>query len=182
MEKSESIKQLAAAMCDFQSAVETIKKTETNPFFKSKYASLADILSVIRQPLSDNGLSFVQFPKGKYCLETMLMHSSGEWISEAYEMEPSKKDPQGAGSVITYQRRYALGAILGLNIDEDDDGNSGSQPEKPETKKKEALTPKHPNWNKVIDYLKKDGTMTEVLKKYTIDKKIELELIDATLQ
>jgi hypothetical protein len=127
MEKSESIKELATALCNFQGAVETIVKTETNPFFKSKYASLSDILQVIRQPLADNGLSFVQFPKGKYGLETMLMHTSGEWLSEWYEMVPTKNDPQGAGSVITYQRRYALGAILGLNIDIDDDGNKGSE-------------------------------------------------------
>jgi hypothetical protein len=129
MEKSTEIKNLATALCEFQGAVETIAKTETNPFFKSKYASLSDILSVIRQPLADNGLSFVQFPKGKYGLETMLMHTSGEWLSEWYEMVPTKNDPQGAGSVITYQRRYALGAILGLNIDEDDDGNKGSEKE-----------------------------------------------------
>lgn len=127
MEKSESIKNLAIALCSFQSAVETIKKTAINPFFKSKYASLSDILDVIRQPLTDNGLSFVQFPKGKYCLDTMLLHTSGEWISEAYEMVPIKNDPQGAGSVITYQRRYALGAILGLNIDVDDDANKASE-------------------------------------------------------
>jgi len=127
MNQSPSIKELATALCEFQSAVETIRKTETNPFFKSKYASLSDILSVIRQPLTDNGLSFVQFPKGKYGLETMLMHTSGEYLSESYEMTPTKNDPQGAGSVITYQRRYALGAILGLNIDIDDDGNKGSE-------------------------------------------------------
>jgi len=126
MEKSTEIKNLATALCEFQGAVETIKKGETNPFFKSKYASLNDILNVIRQPLADNGLSFVQFPKGKYGLDTMLMHTSGEWISESYEMTPTKNDPQGAGSVITYQRRYALGAILGLNIDEDDDANKAS--------------------------------------------------------
>jgi hypothetical protein len=82
---------------------------------------------VVKQPLVDNGLSFVQFPRGKYGLETMLMHTSGEWLSQSYEMEPTKRDPQGAGSVITYQRRYALGAILGLNIDVDDDGNKGSE-------------------------------------------------------
>jgi hypothetical protein len=126
MEKSESIKSLATALCSFQSAVETVKKGETNPFFKSKYASLSDILDVIRQPLADNGLSFVQFPSGEYGLTTILMHVSGEFISEGYKMTPTKNDPQGAGSVITYQRRYALGAILGLNIDEDDDGNKGS--------------------------------------------------------
>lgn len=123
MNKSESIKELATALCAFQSEVEKIKKTATNPFFKSKYATLSDILDVIREPLAQNGLSFVQFPAGKYGLETMLMHSSGEWISQGYIMKPVKTDPQGAGSVITYQRRYALGAILGLNIDVDDDSN-----------------------------------------------------------
>jgi len=135
MEKSESIKELATALCKFQGSVEKIKKTATNPFFKSKYANLADILDVIREPLFDAGLSFVQFPKGKHELETMLMHISGEWMSDTYEMTPTKNDPQGLGSVITYQRRYALGAVLGLNIDEDDDGNKASakvaKPEQP---------------------------------------------------
>lgn len=130
MNKSESIKELAIALCKFQGAVEKIKKTTTNPFFKSKYANLTDILDVIRQPLSNAGLSFVQFPKGQHELETMLMHISGEWMSETYEMPPTKNDPQGLGSAITYQRRYALGAILGLNIDEDDDGNKASEPQK----------------------------------------------------
>jgi magnesium-transporting ATPase (P-type) len=127
MEKSSEIKNLATALCKFQGAVETIRKNETNPFFKSKYASLSDILNVIRQPLADNGLSFVQFPYGEYGLETMLLHESGEWLCQYYKMEPSKHDPQGAGSVITYQRRYALGSILGLNIDVDDDANSASE-------------------------------------------------------
>lgn len=177
MEKSESIKEIANALCKFQAEVEKIKKGAVNPFFKSKYATLADILDVIRQPLADNGLSFVQFPKGVHGLETMLMHISGEYLSESYEMKPVKDDPQGAGSVITYQRRYALGAVLGLNIDEDDDGNKASIPATP---KKEALTPEHPSWGKVIAYLKGTGTMTEVMKKYTIDTKNEKLLINAT--
>lgn len=185
MEKSESIKKFATALCKFQGAVETIKKTAINPFFKSKYASLADILDVIRQPLTDNGLSFVQFPKGNHGLETMLMHESGEWLSESYEIKPIKDDPQGAGSVITYQRRYALGAILGLNIDEDDDGNKGSQPAKSEPKKepvKQILTRDHVNFGKVVTFLKGEGTMTEVLKKYEISKEVEELLINETLK
>jgi hypothetical protein len=183
MEKSESIKNIAIALCKFQGDVETIRKTATNPFFKSKYADLADILNVIRQPLVKNELSFVQFPKGKYGLETMLMHSSGEWISEWYEMTPTKNDPQNAGSVITYQRRYALGAILGLNIDIDDDGNKGSesQSEPKKESKKEVLTPEHKNWSKVVDYLKGDGIMTEVLKKYTISNEVETQLMESIL-
>lgn len=173
MEKSNSIKELATALCSFQSEVEKIKKGNLNPFFKSKYASLSDILDVIRQPLTDNGLSFVQFPKGKYCLETMLMHTSGEWLSENYEMEPSKHDPQGAGSVITYQRRYALGAILGLNIDEDDDGNSASLPETKSESKAETkpeLTPSSGSWYKAIEFLKGTGTMDQVRTKYRLSK------------
>ena len=130
MEKSESIKELATALCKFQGAVEKVRKSETNPFFKSKYADLSSILDVIRIPLSENGLSFVQFPKDKNGLETMLMHTSGEWMSATYEMKPTKDDPQGLGSAITYQRRYALGAILGLNIDDDDDGNAASKQNK----------------------------------------------------
>jgi hypothetical protein len=130
MEQSNEIKQLATALCSFQESIETVRKTNTNPFFKSKYASLSDILEVVRQPLADNGLSFVQFPSGEYGLTTMLLHVSGEYLRDSYKMTPTKNDPQGAGSVITYQRRYALGAILGLNIDVDDDGNSGSIEEK----------------------------------------------------
>ena len=126
MNKSESIKAIAAALCNFQNEVGKIKKGETNPFFKSKYASLADILDVIQKPLSNNELAFVQFPEGDHQLTTMLMHTSGEWMSATYSMTPAKNDPQGLGSVITYQRRYALGAVLGLNIDDDDDGNAAS--------------------------------------------------------
>jgi hypothetical protein len=181
MEKSESIKEIANALCKFQAEVEKIKKGAVNPFFKSKYATLADILDVIRQPLADNGLSFVQFPKEEHGLETMLMHISGEFLSESYSMRPVKDDPQGAGSVITYQRRYALGAVLGLNIDSDDDGNKASGiVDKPKEFKKEVLTPEHPNWGKVITFLKGNGTMTEVMKKYIIDTKNEKLLINAT--
>ena len=194
MEKSTEIKNLANALCSFQGAVEKIKKGETNPFFRSKYASLADILDVIRQPLTVNGLSFVQFPKGKYGLETMLMHSSGEWVSESYEMEPTKHDPQGAGSVITYQRRYALGAVLGLNIDEDDDANKASEPQdlkpetqniKPETQNENVrpwLNPGTEQWTAAIKFLAGGGIMSQILKKYRLSKANEEKLIDETLQ
>lgn len=127
MEQSESIKSIAVALCGFHSEVGKIKKTNVNPFFKSKYADLSSILDVIEAPLNENGLSFVQFPTGENGLTTMLMHVSGEWIKESFIMHPTKNDPQGLGSAITYQRRYALGAILGLNIDIDDDGNAASR-------------------------------------------------------
>ena len=126
MERSESIKSLAIALCKFQGSVAKVKKEATNPFFKSKYATLANILDVISKPLSENGLAVSQLPVGETGLTTILMHESGEFIMETYQMKPVKNDPQGIGSSITYQRRYAIGAVLGLNIDDDDDGNGAS--------------------------------------------------------
>lgn len=127
MQKSDSIKSIAAAMITFHMKVDKIKKDAKNPFFKSTYASLSNILDAINEPLCESGLSFVQFPSGENGLTTLLMHAeTGEFIEDHYEMKPVKDDPQGRGSVITYQRRYALAAILGLNIDDDDDANRAS--------------------------------------------------------
>lgn len=180
MEKSESIKNLALALCAFQGTVEKIVKSATNPFFKSKYANLADILDVIREPLQTNDLSFVQFPEGENALTTMLMHSSGEWIQATYIMKPTKNDPQGQGSAITYQRRYALGAILGLNIDDDDDGNQASKPPiqtKDESKELPWLNPKTQNWIDCIGALKGAYVISDIKKKYRISKPNEELLI-----
>lgn len=129
MEKSESIKNIAKAIMTFHLKVGKVSKDASNPFLKNRYASLSNILDAIQTPLTESGLTFVQFPTGENGLTTILMHAeSGEYIMGNYEMTPVKNDPQGRGSVITYQRRYALGAVLGLNIDDDDDGNAGSKP------------------------------------------------------
>jgi len=174
MEKSESIKNLAIALCKFQGTVEKIVKTATNPFFNSKYANLADILDVIREPLQVNGLSFVQFPEQEHGMTTMLMHESGEYISATYFMKPAKNDPQGQGSAITYQRRYSLGSILGLNIDADDDGNGASTPDKskPKSEANELpwLNPKTKNFDDCVLALKGIYTIEDIKKKYRITK------------
>ena len=128
MKQSESIKEITLALINFSADVGKIKKDSVNPFFKSKYADLSSILDAIKEPLLKNSLAVVQFPINEGELMTMVMHTSGEWIKGSFVMRPTKNDPQGLGSVITYQRRYALGAILGLNIDDDDDGNRASRP------------------------------------------------------
>jgi len=128
MQTSSSVKEIASALLGFHKQMGKIGKTSSNPFFKSKYADLPTILSAIADPLSDNGLTVVQFPEAEHGLTTRLLHVSGEWMESTYFMHPTKNDPQGAGSVITYQRRYAIGAILNLNIDNDDDGNKASAP------------------------------------------------------
>jgi hypothetical protein len=132
MEKSTSIKNIAKALILFHIKVDKIPKDATNPFFKSKYATLSNILDAITIPLDECGLTFAQFPTGENGLCTIIMHvESGEYLQAEYFMHLSKTDPQAVGSAITYQRRYALAAILGLNIDEDDDdGNKASEPAK----------------------------------------------------
>lgn len=129
MQKSDSIKNIGAALVKFHGEMGKVLKSDTNPFFRSKYATLSTILSAIKDPLQNAGLTFTQFPTGENELTSLIIHpDSGEWIMDAFKMTPARNDPQGQGSVITYQRRYALGAILGLNIDDDDDGNAASTP------------------------------------------------------
>ena len=127
MEKSQSIINIAKALSQFQAKMGKVNKDATNPFFNSKYATLSNILEAIKMPLQESGLSFTQFPTGQNGLTTLLMHGeSGEYMQTDYFMNPTKSDPQAQGSAISYMRRYALAAVLGLNIDEDDDANAAT--------------------------------------------------------
>src|SRR5215210_9397470 len=130
MEKSESITKLAGALAAFQGEVENVKKDSTNPFFKSKYASLENVISTVKPLLAKNGLSYSQRPSGENELSTILMHLSGEWIGATAKMTPKDSSPQAQGSAMTYMRRYALSALLGLATEDDDDGNEASKPVK----------------------------------------------------
>jgi hypothetical protein len=125
MEKSESIKEIAAALADFHDKVEKVTKDATNPFFKSKYASLENVIETIEAPLGQCGLSWAQFPDGDG-LYTLITHKSGEWIGAHASLELKGHTPQDQGSAITYMRRYALSAALGLATEEDDDGNAAT--------------------------------------------------------
>ena len=141
MNKSESIKELATALAKFQGEIKNPANTATNPFFKSKYAPLSDVLNAVRPILSKNGLSVLQSPSGDgehIIVTTTLIHSSGEWIeSPELVLKADKATAQGAGSAITYARRYALSAILGISSEDDDDGNDAEKqaPTKKEVKK-----------------------------------------------
>jgi hypothetical protein len=166
MNKSESIKNIAGALVKFQSSVSKVAKESNNPFFKSKYASLANILDTIQKPLSESGLAISQFPD-ENALTTIIIHAdSGEWMKSSYVMPVAKQnDPQAMGSAITYARRYALGSILNLNIDDDDDGEKAMGRQIP---KKDELTPKHPSWAKAVDHLKTGGLMTDITSKFEV--------------
>lgn len=131
--KSESIKNIAVALCKFNGEVSKIEKDSSNPHFKNRYASLDHIIDEIRPILTKHGLSIIQMPGGdgeKFTMSTLLIHESGEWLeSDPIVMRPVKNDPQGIGSCATYARRYSLAAFLSLNTGEDDDGNAATQPQ-----------------------------------------------------
>lgn len=126
MLKSEQINELAAALAKAQGQIEGAKKSSSNPFFKSKYADLAECWNTCREALTANEISVIQMPEeinenGRLNITTMLAHSSGQYISSTLTMTVTKLDPQAIGSAITYGRRYALAAMVGL-AQEDDDG------------------------------------------------------------
>ena len=125
MKQSENITDLATALCLAQAQMGGAIKDSNNPFFKSSYADLTSVIKVIKQPFADNGLSFVQFPitseGGKGVgVSTMIMHSSGQWVQGEYLLPMDKITAQGAGSAITYARRYALQAMAGIPTVDDD--------------------------------------------------------------
>ena len=130
MNKSESIAELAKALASFQSEVKQPLKDKANPFYKSKYVPLENVVEAITNIAPKHGLSFVQYPvnqDNKVGVVTILMHSSGEWIeTEPIFAQPAKQDPQATGSVITYLKRYSLSAVFGITSDEDDDGNNAT--------------------------------------------------------
>ena len=177
MSQSEQIDKLAQALNQAQAVIQPALKDSTNPFFKSKYADLGAIWSVIKDPLTKNGLSVFQgcaSRDGIDYLETTLLHNSGQWIKSEIHLFLMKQDAQGMGSAITYARRYALAAALGVT-QEDDDGQQASQPAPirksiPETTDlKAGLT-----LGSKLSALAKKGdidqdTINGVFKKYAVD-------------
>jgi hypothetical protein len=142
MIQSESIANLAKALSIVQGKLTHAKKDSANPFFKSKYADLESVWDACRDLLASNGLAVAQFP-GTYCeldhsmsLTTILTHESGEYISQEMSVPVTKPDAQGAGSCLTYMRRYALAAVVGV-VQADDDGNAAALSPKPVVKAKE---------------------------------------------
>jgi hypothetical protein len=115
-----------------------IKFDSKNPFLKNDYASLGAIIAGARPVLAKHGLSVSQLAFGEdgvAGVETVLMHTSGEWISSSISMpvgeEKGKSSAQVAGSIVTYLRRYSLASILGIYSDEDGDGNKVEPERKP---------------------------------------------------
>lgn len=120
----------AEAFVKLQAAIKPAVKDATNPAFRSKYADLSAVWEAVRGPLADNGFCVIQSPdfEGQdMWLKTTVLHVSGESVEGRYPLRPTKQDPQGFGSALTYAKRYSLAAMLGVVADDDDDGAAASQ-------------------------------------------------------
>ena len=131
LNKSDSIVELSKALAKFQANVKQPMKDKDNPFFRSKYVPLENVVEAITQEAPKHGLSFVQWAlnddTGRVGVATMLMHESGEFIEfDPVHMKADKETAQGAGALISYLKRYSLSAVFGITSDQDDDGNSAS--------------------------------------------------------
>jgi hypothetical protein len=126
MQHSENINELATALSKAQCEMSAAKMDSSNPFFKSKYADLASIWDAARPALGKYSLCVMQSMElvgEKTVLVTTLVHSSGQWMKSTLPLSPGKPGMQEMGSAITYARRYALAALIGIVCDsEDDDG------------------------------------------------------------
>lgn len=142
MKMSDTIAELATALAKAQGQIDDASKASENPYYKSKYADLAAVRAVIREPLATNDLAIIQAPRtvqGGAEVETMIVHKSGEYMSETLYMPAGKNDPHGYASAITYARRIGIMSLLAL-ASYDDDGNTAVDSVKnaPEKKKPSA--------------------------------------------
>ena len=132
MKTSDSINEIATALSAAQAEIQNPSKSAENPFFKSRYADLAEVLSVVRPAFTKQHLSIVQMPytseNGQIGVTTMISHASGQWMQGEVDLplQVNKNVNQDAGSAITYLRRYALAAACGV-AQEDTDGNLGQK-------------------------------------------------------
>lgn len=178
---------LFAALSAAQGEIEGASKDANNPYFSSKYATLAAVWEACRKALAAQKLGVVQSPgtdEHGLFLETILGHASGEWISSKLYVTPVKDDPQGIGSAITYARRYALAAMVGV-APEDDDGEAAMG----RTKGKPADVPK--TWREEICHVgskakgkplsKLDNAQIGALHEYMSDPKNQTTKQDKSL-
>lgn len=147
MRTSNEIGKISSAFVSAQSDMNGLKKDGKNPFFSSNYITLDSILEYVRPILTAHGIALLQTNSGVIqnaeadiiglTVTTRLLHTSGEWIENEVTLpviprtDRSGKslplDPQSLGSGLTYGRRYALTALLGIGAETDDDGNAASR-------------------------------------------------------
>jgi hypothetical protein len=193
---SETIQNLAAALAAFQGEMPAVALDAQNPFLKNRYASLAQIVKTCAPHLAKHGLAVCQMPT-EHGLVTRVLHTSGEWMQSclpypAAADEKGKSPAQLMGSNITYMRRYAYSAVLGIVADEDNDGNQppqqpGKQPGKqppppPAAPEKPWLNDNSEAFTKAVAAIESGKyAIPDIEKKYRISKAVlaKLEQVSA---
>ena len=178
METSETKAELFKAFANFKKKLKQPLKDANNPFFKSKYVPLENVVQVVDEAMIDTGLSYTQgiadLEEGYLRVDTIVLHESGEYmVIKGSKVKPVKNDPQSAGSATTYARRYSLSTAFGIASDPDDDGNGASQQAKNNQQSKNAQQPKAQPKPELTPEQKVEANIDWVNKKY----KPEIELI-----
>lgn len=173
MDKSEEIDKLAIALAKFQGSLEQPSlnsevevETKMGGKYKFKYADLSECKRAAKQPLAENELAVCQLIEDDYSIRTILLHSSGQWISSKVRMPSNTANAQSIGSAITYAKRYAFCAILGIVADDDEDANIASGntaqkelpkelPKKANSNEKKELTRDHINNESAMESISK---------------------------
>lgn len=170
---------LLEALAKMQGILDNAKKESDNPYFKSKYADLATCISTSKKPMADNGLSLSQhcsFDGTSVHCVSVLGHSSGQMMVSTLVILVTKKDAQGIGAAITYARRYALSAIIGL-AQEDDDANSAvGEPQNASGEEAQVTAPSSPfsyATEKQVETIRNIATrnridIDSILKRYSV--------------
>lgn len=141
MKTSNEINEISKAMSMAQGEMRPASKSTVNPFFKSKYSTLAQIWEAAREPMTKNNLTIMQNVSSceqGISISTRICHASGQWIEFGpLEIPLNKRDAQSVGSATSYGKRYSLSAAIGVvSEEEDDDAESamGRKDEKKDTK------------------------------------------------
>lgn len=159
MEMSPEINELAGALAKAQATLANASKDANNPFFKSKYATLASVWDAWQAVGPVNGLGVVQTVDGdgvEFSVATILTHASGQWIKCVTPILLGKKDMQSLGSAITYARRYGLSAMVGISPEDDDGAEAAKSPQTKSAPAKQQK-PKEDNYPSPADLAKKDA-------------------------
>lgn len=171
------VKELFESYASFVGEVENPKNTTVNPFHKSKYAPLQEVLNTVKPVLSKFGLSIIQIPTmsgNKVVVNNMMIHKNGGFITfEGLGINPQKPDAQGVGGAMTYGRRYTLSSLTSVSSEEDTDGNTDI--------KKDEKTPSKVSPNETNELKSLQTETTSICKELMKDGKDPAETIEKVL-